>query len=377
MREAHVEIRAITSRWAHAAFCDLPYRLYGRDTRWVPPLRGEERDRWSPRRNASLRPRWTCRFLARRGHEVVGRIAVAVDPEFGHRWQPHAGFLGFFECARDPEAARALFAAAEDALRGQGVERVMGPVNLTTHDEVGLLVEGFDVPPTLLTSYNPPFYAELFEQNGFRPRLDYYAYHCDPMRPPDRLLERLTRANRENRGSLRVRSSDPRRWEAENRTLFELYNRSFDGVWGFVPLGWDEYRERADRFRPFYHPDLVVVAEWDGRPVGFAVALPDINVALAPLGGRLWPFGWVRLIRRAQRIDSLRLLLLGVLPEYTGRGIAARLAGQIAVTARRLNMRASELSLVQAGNGGIQRVIAAFGGQRAKIYRLYEKPLGI
>ncbi|HEX5272714.1 MAG TPA: hypothetical protein VFW33_19590, partial [Gemmataceae bacterium] len=145
---------------SHRQFCDLPYRLYRSERCWVAPLRSEERRRWSPQHNASLRRRWCQRFIARRGKAVVGRVAAVIDEEFARRWSPGAGFFGFFECAED-EAARALLAAAETALRDEGRTRLIGPVNLTTHDEVGLLVAGHDSPPMLLSPYNPPQYERF------------------------------------------------------------------------------------------------------------------------------------------------------------------------------------------------------------------------
>lgn len=372
-----VQVRPVEDARAHRAFCELPYQLYRGDPHWVPPLRSGESHRWSTR-HPSLRSRWVRRFVALRNGRVVGRIAASTDAAFAARWQEGAGFFGFFECAQDAEASRSLFRAAEMALRGQGVERILGPVNLSTNDEVGLLVEGFAERPTVLTSHNPPYYQSLVEEAGYASRLDYHAYRCDPQHRHsaaiDRLLRMRTRPGSSN-DEIVVRPTDPRRWESENRILLDLYNRSFADVWGFVPMSWDEYMERAREFRPFYRPELAVIAECKGRPVGFAVALPDINVALANVDGRLWPFGWLRLARSVPRIRSLRLVLLGVLPEYAGRGVAARIAFELASAARRLGMLDSELSLVQATNRRIQHVIRAFGGIPTKTYRLYEKHL--
>ena len=372
MPAGDVEVEVVDNRRTHLAFRELPYRLYQGHPHWVPPLRGEEDDRWSADRNASLASRWTRRFLARRGSRVVGRIAVITDPAFQARWETRSGFFGFLECPHDHEVARALFARAEAALLEHGADSVLGPVALSTNDEVGLLVDGFDEPPTLLTSYHPPFYAELVEAAGYKKKVDYDAFRWDPQGREAPAIDRIVRSVR---APLRVRSVRADRWEAENRTLFELYNRSFEGLWGFVPLHWDEYWERAQRFRPFYERELVVIAEWASRPVGFAVALPDIHVALARAGGRLWPLGWWRLWRSAARIRTARCLLLGVLPEYTGRGVAALLAHQLAAAGRRLGLRSAELSLVQSTNRRIQHVITAFGGQRSKTYRLYEKSI--
>jgi GNAT superfamily N-acetyltransferase len=380
MPPGRVHVEPVGNAKAQRDFAEFPYHLYREDPTWVPPLRSTERRRWLPQHNASLHNRWNCRFLVRRDGRVAGRIAAAIDPVFAERWQVRSGFFGFYECRPDPEASRVLFEAAESVLRERGVEWVFGPVNLSTHDEVGLLVDGFSRPPTLLTTYNPPYYESQVESAGYLPHLDYHAYHCDPKHAHDPGIDRLVRmAGRTggDRASVTVRASDPLRWETDLRIMFDLYNRSFEDLWGFVPISWDEFMERARDFRPFYRPELSLVAECEGRPIGFAIGLPDINVALAGLGGRLWPLGFLRLARRVPRIRSLRLMLLGVLPDFAGRGVAARLAFEMASAARRLGMHESELSLVQATNRKIQHVIGAFGGVPVKTYRLYAKPLAI
>ncbi len=375
MHSPDLRVCPVADQASHHQFCDLPYHLYRSDPCWVPPLRSEERRRWSPEHNASLRRRWCRRFIARRAGVVVGRVAAMIDEEFARRWSPGAGFFGFFECADDPEAARALLAAAEGALRSEGCGRLLGPVNLSTHDEVGLLVEGHDSPPMLLSPYNPPRYERFILEAGFAPLHDYHAYDWSADRPHAPSVDRLLRRLAACESGLLLRPSRPRRWDEETRLLFELYNASFAATWGFVPLTWEEFAERAAAFRPFYRPELVVFAELRGRPVGFALVLPDVNEALARIGGRLWPFGWLRLLLGLRRLRAARFLLLGVLPDATGAGIAPLLAHAVAESARRLGIRRVELSLVHGDNRRVQHVIEAFGGNRCKTYRLYEKAL--
>ncbi len=373
MERETIEIVPVASRAEQRAFWTLPYALYRRDPYWVAPPRSMERRRWSPRHNASLDGRRVRRFLARRDGHDVGRVASVVDLAFAARWASEAGFFGFFECMDDAGVARALLGAAEADLRAQGVRHVLGPVNLTTNDEVGLLVDGFESRPMVLSPYNAPYYARLVEAAGYAPRLDYYAHAWTPDTGLAPVVARLRRLAA--RDGVTVRPVDPRRWDAENRLLFELYNASFADLWGFVPLTWDEYRERAGDFRAFYRPELVLFAERGGRAVGFGLSLPDINELLAPLGGRLWPFGWLQLARGIHRIRSARFILLGVLPEYRARGVAVVIAAEMADAAHRLGIDRAELSLVQADNRKIQAVIAACGGARIKTYRLYERRL--
>jgi GNAT superfamily N-acetyltransferase len=375
MTAGPLAVAAVESRTDARAFHALPYDLYRGDSAWVAPLRGDERRRWSPRHNASLRGRWVQRFVARWNGRPVGRIAAIIDPVFAERWEPGAGFFGFFECIEHRGVCRALVQAAEGALRAQGVTRILGPVNLTTNDEVGLLRNGFGSPPMILSPYNPPYFDSLLREVGFAPRVEYHAYAWSPASAPAPVVERIMRLARRGGSAapIHVRPANPRHWDAEVRALHALYNESFADLWGFVPLSRDELAERAARFRPFYRPELALFAECEGRPVGFALALPDVNEALAGLDGRLWPLGWLRLLRRVPRIRSARFLLLGVLPSFRGRGVAVLLAAATADAARRLGVARAELSLVQAGNERIRAVIEAFGGVLTKTYCLYEK----
>lgn len=370
-------VEPVASRGTQDAFVAFPHERYRADPHWVPPLRVAERQRWSPAHNASLEGRRHRRFIARRGRTLVGRVAAVLDEEFARHWASGTGFFGFFECADDAEAARALLAAAGDTLRGYGCTGMLGPVNLTTHDEVGLLVEGFDSPPMLLSPYNPPGYADLLVGAGLSPAHAYHSYLWDPKRPAPAATERraaIPPGDAED-GSYRLRRADPRRWSDENRILWRLYNQAFATQWGFVPLRWDEHRQRADSFRPFFRPELAIFAEVAGEPVGFGIALPDINEALAAVAGRLWPLGWLKLQRGIPRIRSARLILLGVRPEFRARGLGFRIGAELMGGARELGLLSAELSLVRDSNRDIQRIIDAVGGRRLKTYRLYRKAL--
>jgi GNAT superfamily N-acetyltransferase len=369
-------IRDVTGASDHRAFWRLPYRLYGRDPLWVPPLRLEEARRWSPGHNAELRTRRVARFLAERDGRVMGRIAASTDDGFAARWAPGTGFFGFFECEDDETAARALLDAAARAGRGFGLARLVGPVNLTTNDEVGLLAEGFGARPTLLSPYNPPWYERLLRAAGCAPERDYHAYAWTPALAPAPAVERLARRLAKGAAGVTLRTSTRARWEEDSRLLYELYNASFAPLWGFTPMTWDEYREKAEGFKPFYRPELVIFAEDGGRGVGFALALPDVNEILATVGGRLFPFGLMRLLRGIPRLRTARVILLGVLPAYTARGVGALLAWRLAESGRALGFTSGELSLVQGTNAPMRHVIQAMGSAPVRTYRLFSRDIG-
>lgn len=364
---------------AHRAFISLPYRLYAGDPRWVPPLRRDERHRWSPAHNASLLTRWVRRFVAYRGDAPVGRIAAIEDPGFVRHWEPGTGWFGFFECTDDADAAGALLAAAGEALASRGLRNMIGPISLTTHDETGVLVDGFGTATSLLTPYNPAYYDRLLTGAGCVAARDYHAYRATLSGDVTPAMARLARAFAEGRGRtgrVHIRAVDLRRWRDEARILMSLYNSAFGSVWGFVPITWDEFEPRAKQFRSFAIPELMPIAELDGEPVGFALVLPDINVALARAGGRLLPFGWLRILRTVPTIRSARFILLGVRPDRGGVGIGALLAYHVRETARRLGIEHLELSLVQGLNDRVRHVIDAFHCPVLKTYRLYRQPVG-
>jgi hypothetical protein len=376
---APVTVVPVEHRGEERAFRELPYRLYRDDTAWAPPLRFEESRRWSERHAASLRYRWSQRFLAHRGDRVVGRVAAVIDDEFARRWGPGTGFFGFFECELDPVAARRLLESAERGLRQRGIEHVIGPINLTTHDETGIQVDGFGSPPMLLSPYNPPYYAELLASSGYERLREYHSYLWTPDYRIGPAVRRLVTSARGNKGiaaGITVRPLDPARWDWEIRTFFELYNASFEGLWGSVPIRWDEFAERASRFRPFLRPELALFAEQEGRAIGCALTLPDVNDVLRRVGGRLLPFGWLELARGAARIRSARVMILGVRPGFTGRGAAALLAYETAEALVRLGFERAELSLVQGANERMRRVIEAFECPKLKTFRLYGRRIG-
>ncbi|HET8622514.1 MAG TPA: GNAT family N-acetyltransferase [Gemmatimonadales bacterium] len=363
----------VRTRGDHRAFWTLPYEIYRDVPAWAAPLRRDERDRWDPACNPTLQTRQVWRFVAWCGRRAVGRIAAVLDPELAARWAPDTGLFGFFESVDEPEVSASLFHAAEITLRAQGVRRMLGPVNLSFHDEMGLLVDGFDHAPAFLTPFNPPYYTHLVERQGYRPSFDQHAYRwiAGGTSPPvvERALQRAARAG------VVIRGLHREQWMAELHVVHTLYNEAFKELWGFVPIGWHDFRARAEGFKSFYRPELIQIAELDGRAVGFALALPDLGPILARIRGRLWPFGSAYLAFGIRRLHQARCMLLGVLPAFTGRGIAVALVARLIAAARDLGFTAGELSLVHQDNHPTRRLIETMGGTAVRTYRVYEKTL--
>ena len=368
-----VQVTQVLSRADHRAFWTLPYRLHGNFMGWPAPLRREERRRWDPAHNPALHGRSVWRFVARADGKVVGRIAAFHDPDFAARWSPDTGGFGCFESIDIPAVAGALLAAAEDVLRSHGVTRVLGPVGLTFHDEMGLLVDGFEAGPSLLTPCNPPHYGALIERHGYRPCFDQHAYEW---RADVGLHPVVARAARGAAAAgILVRQIRPAEWDAEVARLHALYNAAFADVWGFVPIAGEDFRARANGFRAIHWPELVLFAEHGGTPVGFAIALPDISPLLAASKGRLWPLGALRLALGAARVRRVRLMLLGVEPCWKASGAGAALVAELVDRGKRLGLAGGELSLVHESNRAVRRLIIACGGTRTKTFRVYGKML--
>jgi GNAT superfamily N-acetyltransferase len=367
-----VVVRPVLDEADARAFNRLPEKLYARDPFWVAPLRNQEQQRWSLRHNPFLQTRWHRRFVAWRGRDPVGRVAAIRDDLFARRWSEGAGFFGFFESEDDPVTARSLLETAEASLDHIHCTHVFGPVNLSTHEEVGFLVQGYERRPMVLSPYNPPFYPGMAEAAGYSKALELQCYEWRRELTPRTEVARLRARSGEG---LRIRSSDPGRWDEENRILFDLYNRCFANLWGFVPLTWPEYCRLSGSFRPFYRPELVLFAERDGRPIGFALTLPDVNEALAPLKGRLLPFGWWHLMRAIRKIRAGRFILIGVDPEETGHGVAFELSYRMMESAIRLGFDRTDLSLILDTNERMKKVITTYGWPLSSVYRLYRKDL--
>ena len=358
-------------------FVDLPYRLHSREPLWVPPLRFDVRRRLARKNPFFDHGNAEC-FLAERAGVAVGRIAAIVNRLHDETHGDGAGFFGFFECEHDLPAARALFDAAAEWIRGHGHRVLRGPASFSTNDECGLLVDGFDTPPTLLTTWNPRYYVELVEGAGFRPAQDllgFWGGHPEhPVPPPARLDRAMSRLL--ERLGLTLRPLDSRRFRDEVETVRGLYNRAWEHNWGFVPLTDRELSQMAKELRPFHIADLVPFAELAGEPVGFGLGLPDLNEVLRKnRRGRLVP-GLVRVLwalKRA-RFRRMRILLLGVRPDFRGRGVDALLWHWIWTRSGRRGIGWGEASWILADNAGMRNAAERMEFRAYKTWRIYDRP---
>ncbi len=370
-----VTIQAVSTAREKKLFIRLPWTIYRDDPHWVPPLLMERQDFLNPAKNPFFDHSDVRLFLARdAAGEVVGRIAAIVNENHLAQHHEKAGFFGLFECVDSQEAACRLFDAAGAFLRSKGMEVMRGPENLSINDDIGLLIKGFDSPPFLMMPHNPAYYERLVTSYGFARAKDLYTWFIDvtPGTEDPKMRRYFEVAEKAKaRSGLRIRGVDMSRFDEEVALLFKLYNDSWQRNWGFVPVSEPEFKAIAHDLRQIVEPSLVLVVEdKTGTPVAFSVTLPDVN-EIMPRDGRLFPFGWWKLLTGRKRIRYARLFTLGVMPSHRKRGVESLLCIDTALRARELGMRGGEIGWTLEDNVLINRTVESFGGRLDRRYRLF------
>ena len=369
-----VEIVPVSGPRDLKRFIEYPFEKYRQDPWWVAPLPSDEKTRLTPGKNPYFDHAEAAYFLAVNDRGVLGRVSASVDRNYDEFQNERQGTFGFFEAA-SAEAASGLLAAAEQWVRSRGAEVLRGPLSFTTNDECGLLVEGFERRPALMMPYNPPEYAGWIEGAGFRKAKDLFSFE---MPVPDKYppsFERVAAMARRQPG-LVVRPLDLKRFGEELGRVKVLYNAAWERNWGFVPMTDREIDHMAAQLKPALVPELVQFAELNGEPVGFLLNVPDVNEALAPIRGKLFPFGLFRLLWALPRLREFRVMALGLNPEQRNRGLAMLLIVQTTDAIRRRGMTRCTIGWTLEDNDPINHIIGTFGGTRYAVHRVYERPLG-
>ncbi len=373
---ADVIVTPVQSGSDRDEFIQFPYSLYRGDRNWVPPLIMERKDFLNPRKNPWFEFGKVELLLARRGGQVVGRIAGVNDPRYNEFHGTRLGFFGMFECIDDTSVAHALFDAAAGWNRSRGFAEMLGPVNFSTNYECAVLVEGFDAPPVVMMAYNPRYYPRLFQACGFEKAKDLWAYELSSaVNPPEKVV-RIAEKIRHREGVV-VRSINLKDFDAEVRRIKEIYNSAWERNWGFVPATDEEFEHLAREMRPLVVPELILLAEVHGEPVAFSMTIPDANFALKAANGRLThfglPTGLVRMLLASRKIRRLRLITLGIKEGFRRRGLDAILYVDTVKNARALGYSGGEISWTLEDNDLVNRAIESMGGRRYKVYRLYQR----
>lgn len=385
MAHTDLVITPVSGKADLKAFIDLPWRLYAHDPNWVPPLKGEVKELLTPGKNPFFGHAEAQYFLARRGGTVVGRISahidhLALEQPVEQGMGPGTGNFGMFE-AEDDAVGAALIAAAEDWLRAKGMTRVLGPISLSIWEEPGLLIAGHDHPPTVMMGHNSPTYQAMIEGAGYAPAKQLKTYELDITRDFPPLIQRIIKSG-ENNDRIRIRKVDKSKFDQEAAIILAILNDAWGNNWGFVPITDAEIAHTGKKLKPIVFEDLIMVAELDGEPVAFMMTLPDLNEALKPLGGSLFPFGWIKLLRwlRKPQARTMRVPLMGVVQRLQSSRMAGQLAFMMIETIRlaalaQYGSTRGELGWVLDDNQGMNAIAEAIQGTVNKVYQIYEKPL--
>jgi GNAT superfamily N-acetyltransferase len=377
---ASVTIRPVRSKRELKRFVKVPFRLHQGNPRWVAPLIFERMQFLDRARNPYFEHAEAEYFLAERDGEPVGRITAQVD----ERWDEYQGgsdaMFGFFETANDPEVAAALLGAAGEWAAGKGRSRILGPMDFTTNDEIGILIEGYEQRPMILENWHPPHYRELIEGNGFAKAMDLLMWELElgNLKQGERFDPSIHAAAEKalHDEGVAIRNISLRNLPDEMRAFSEVYNEAWGENWGFVPASDAEIEFHAKLLKQVLDEDWAYIAEKDGEPVGAALTLPDVNEALAKLNGRLLPFGWAKFLLARRKIDRLRVLALGVKRDYRHTGVAAGLYLKHLETAQKPGtIEGGEMGWILETNGPMNRAMEGMGGEVVKKYRVYEKSL--
>jgi GNAT superfamily N-acetyltransferase len=375
-----ITIRSVRSRRDLKRFVKLPFRLHRDHPQWVPPLIFERMEFLNRDKNPFFEHAEAEYFLAERDGEPVGRITAQVDS----RWDEFQGgsdaMFGFFETTEDPEIAVALLDAASDWARAKGRSRLLGPMDFTTNDEIGILIEGYELRPRILEPWHPPHYRELIETHGFEKAMDVLMWELQfgELKEGERFDPAIHAAAEKalHDEGISIRNMRKSDMTNEVRRFMDIYNEAWGDNWGFVPITDAEVEFQAKNLKQVIDEDWAYMAEKDGEPVGAALTLPDINQVLAKLNGRLLPFGWLKFLLGRRKIDRLRVFALGVTHDYRHSGVAAGLYLKHLETAARPGaISGGDMGWILETNRPMNRAMEGMGGKVVKRYRVYERGL--
>lgn len=383
--QGRVSIHPVKDKADKREFVELAFRLNRGDPAWVPPLKNEAFDLLTPGKNPWFEHGKAQLFLARRDGRTVGRISAHVDflaleQPASQGMGPGTGNWGLLE-AEDAEVAHALIVSAEDWLRGQGMNRALGPLSISIWDEPGLLVEGFETPPTIMLGHNSPLYQAWIEAEGYRPVKKLFNYAVDIVDGFPPLVNRIVAAGEKNE-RIRIRRVDKRKFDAEARLIMGILNDAWSDNWGFVPLTDSEIAYVGKKLKDIVFEDLIRVAEVDGEAVAFMIVLPNINELLIEMDGSLFPFNWARLLwwLRKPKSKRLRVPLMGVVKKLQNSRMASTLAFMMIEYIRRdgvanYGAEQGDIGWVLDDNQGMNAVADAINATVNRVYQLYDKPL--
>ncbi|WP_353198377.1 N-acetyltransferase [Sandarakinorhabdus sp.] len=375
-------IKPVETKADHKAFVELPWQLYAKDPHWVPPLKSEmhgligglKTNPWFEHAEAAF-------WLAYQGNKPVGRISAQVDQLVLKHMGAGTGHWGMFECIDDPAVADALMNTAEAWLRTRGMTRAQGPFSLSIWDEPGLLVQGFEAPPTVMMGHHLPYYERLITAHGYAGVKDLHCWSLPIKQPLPEIVQRIVAASERN-AKLVTRPVDKTNFDAEAALILDILNDAWADNWGFVPLTPLEIAYVGKKLKPIIFNNLVRIAEYEGEPVGFMITLPDVNELTRDLNGELFPFGWAKLLWRLRKpqVKRMRVPLMGIRKSLQGQRVSSLMAFQMIEYIRRSSIAdfgasEGEIGWILDDNGPMRSIADVIDSHVTRTYRVFERPL--
>lgn len=369
-----IKIRKIRSKKNLRKFVKLPWELYQGNPHWVPPLISDTEHLLTPGRNPFWENAERELFLAYDEDEIVGRVAAIISANHNKTYGEKTGFFGFYESIDDQEVASALYGAAEEWLAEKGMRHMRGPMNPNINEEFGFVVKGFDQDPFVMMPYTLPYYLRLVESQGFKKVKDVHAYWADVAAGMPEKVARIA-AMLKKRYKITVRAINMKELEEEAALIKDVHDEAWKDNWGAVAFTQAEFEHIVKQLKTIAISDLVPIVELEGKVVAMGVAVPDANQILRLANGRLFPFGFIKVLLNQNKVNRVRILILGVLSRYRRYGFDALLYHSIYEAARKHGFTGGEFSWILEDNVEMIRIIEGWGGKLTKIYRLYQKPI--
>lgn len=378
MSNKEIVINKVKNEAEKDKFIKFPWKIYKGDENWVPPLLFDVKKNLDTKRNPFYKHSEIELFLAYRNGEICGRIAAITNEHHNKFHNDKAGFFGFFESVNDPSVSNELFKAAEGFLKSKGKDTMRGPVNPSTNDEVGLLIKGYDKPPVILMTYNPQYYSALTENYGFTKAKDIYAYLVnESVSKDEKIMGKLRRVSDivQKKEKIKIRTMDLSDFKNELKRVKEVYNNAWSYNWGFVPMTDEEFDFLSESLKPIVDKDLVYFAEVNSKPVAFSLAIPDMNIVFKKINGRIFPFGIIKILLGRKKIHRIRLITLGVIPEYQKKGIEAIFIKNTIENGMSKGYNQAEISWILEDNIPMVQTAKNLGADQYKTYRIYDKTI--
>jgi len=367
-----MEIKTVKNGRDLNAFIHLPWTIYRKDSHWVPPLISDVKDMLDQKINPFWQHAERRLFIVKKKRKVVGRIVGIIDQNHIQYQREKTGFFGFFECFNDYEVAELLLSTVRSYLKEKGLETMRGPMNPNINEECGTLIEGFNYTPYVMMTHNPPYYPTLLERFGLTKVVDWYAYLGTVLSEPPKEANIAAAYSAAKHPEVKIRAMVMSNFENEVEGIRDVFNAAWSKNWGFVPFTDAEIKYLAKRLKPLAVPEISLFAEIDGKPIGVLIGIPNFNQVLQHLNGRLFPFGFLKALYYARKINTGRLIIMGVKEEYRKMGIEAMLYSQALKAAYKLGYRFFEASMILEQNFLTRKAAETFGTQPYKAYRIYE-----